>query len=56
MLPKSKGKITDEQLLVLTGIVAAVLSKELKKGELLVLGNFLEALGSLLTTAAVKTC
>jgi hypothetical protein len=49
-----KTKITDEQLLVLAGVFAAFLTKELKKNELEVLGNLLQALGSLLTTAAAK--
>lgn len=48
----SKAKISDEQLLILAGIAAALLTKELKKQDLAVLGNFLQALGSLLTTAA----
>lgn len=52
MVPKIK--ITDEQLLVLAGVFAAFLTKELKKNELEVLGNLLQALGSLLTTAAAK--
>jgi hypothetical protein len=52
MVPKTK--ITDEQLLVLAGVFAAFLTKELKKNELEVLGNLLQALGSLLTTAAAK--
>ena len=47
-----KTKISDEQLLILAGIVAALLTKELKKHDLAVLGNLLQALGSLLTTAA----
>ncbi len=50
----TKTKITDEQLLVLAGITAALLTRELKKKDLEVLGNLLLALGSLLTTAAAK--
>jgi len=49
----STTKISDEQLLILTGIAAALLTRELKKRDLAVLGNLLQALGSLLTTAAV---
>jgi len=41
-----------EQLLILTGILAALLSRELKTDDLEVIGNLLQALGSLLTTAA----
>lgn len=47
-------KLSNEQLLILTGIAAAFITKELKKDDLAVLGNLLQALGSLLTTAAAK--
>ena len=48
----TKAKLSDEKLLILTGIAAALLTTELKKKDLEVIGNMLQALGSLLTTAA----